>query len=177
MQCDYHSQIQILKYKSMKWNLLSLILFLQTVRLFTGKSQIKWKWLCWIDHKKILGGSTFGNWRFNILPLDRDSWLYNSLRMARVWMDEYIEQFYKVRGNLNHYPVGELQARVDLRRKLKCRSFRWYLKSVYPELLASLSATKPSIRTAIPNMPNVLTSALVSSFKFCIYFLVLIDST
>lgn len=30
-------------------------------------------------------------------------------------------------------PVGDVTARKELRDKLKCKSFRWYLVNIYPE--------------------------------------------
>lgn len=28
---------------------------------------------------------------------------------------------------------GDLTKRIDIKRRLKCKNFRWYLKNVYPE--------------------------------------------
>ncbi|KAJ8416967.1 hypothetical protein AAFF_G00328450 [Aldrovandia affinis] len=65
----------------------------------------------------------------------------NLARVAEVWLDEYKEQFY---GHGYHHlldksiDVGNLTDQIQLRQKLKCKSFRWYLENVYPEMDAPL---------------------------------------
>ncbi|NXX32876.1 GALT5 acetylgalactosaminyltransferase, partial [Nicator chloris] len=63
-----------------------------------------------------------------------------SLPSAQVWLDEYKELFY---GHAYHLvrskvDVGDLTQQIRLREKLRCKSFRWYLENVYPDLEAPL---------------------------------------
>lgn len=67
-------------------------------------------------------------------PNDKDTHGINTVRMAKVWMDEYQELLYMNRPDLRNHPdVGDVTHRVVLRNKLKCKSFDWYMKNIYPE--------------------------------------------
>lgn len=57
----------------------------------------------------------------------------NNRRLIDVWTDEYRNYFHKVIPDLNMVDAGTIDDRVELRKRLQCKSFRWYLDNVYPE--------------------------------------------
>ncbi|KAI8478844.1 Polypeptide N-acetylgalactosaminyltransferase 2 [Branchiostoma belcheri] len=58
----------------------------------------------------------------------------NTRRAAEVWMDEYKEYYYAAVPSARNVPFGNIQSRLELRKKLSCKPFAWYLEHVYPEL-------------------------------------------
>ncbi|CAL8108671.1 unnamed protein product [Orchesella dallaii] len=67
-------------------------------------------------------------WRTGVNVLRR-----NSVRLAKVWMDDYAEYYYQRIGH-DLGDFGDVSSRTHLRDNLKCKSFKWFLTEIYPEL-------------------------------------------
>nr|XP_056717444.1 polypeptide N-acetylgalactosaminyltransferase 5 [Euleptes europaea] len=86
-------------------------------------------------------GHIFRNDNPYSFPKDRVTTVERNLaRVAEVWMDEYKDLFYGhgyhlIQKNLN---VGNLAQQIELRKQLQCKSFKWYLENVYPDIEAPL---------------------------------------
>ena len=58
----------------------------------------------------------------------------NLARVALVWMDEYVDFYFKVNQMAKKSAISQdVGDRKELRDKLRCRSFRWYLENIWPE--------------------------------------------
>ncbi|XP_024118822.1 polypeptide N-acetylgalactosaminyltransferase 10 isoform X1 [Oryzias melastigma] len=54
----------------------------------------------------------------------------NLKRVAEVWMDEYAEYVYQRRPEYRHLSAGDMTAQKELRSRLNCKNFRWFMKEV-----------------------------------------------
>lgn len=76
-------------------------------------------------------------------PKDRQKTVERNLaRVVEVWLDEYKDLFYghgyQHLLNKKTVNIGNLTEQIELRKRLKCKSFKWYLDNVYPDMKAPL---------------------------------------
>lgn len=101
-------------------------------------------------------GHIFRDFHPYSFPNDRDTHGINTVRMAMVWMDEYIEYFYMNRPDLRDHPeAGDVTHRRMLREKLKCKSFDWYMQNVYPEKFIPMKNVRAYGRVASKSGHNI----------------------
>uniref|UniRef100_A0A8C3WPB4 Polypeptide N-acetylgalactosaminyltransferase n=1 Tax=Catagonus wagneri TaxID=51154 RepID=A0A8C3WPB4_9CETA len=78
----------------------------------------------------------------------------NQVRLAEVWMDSYKEIFY--RRNLQAAKMaqeksfGDISERLQLRERLHCHNFSWFLHNIYPEMF--VPDLKPTFYGTIKNL-------------------------
>ncbi|XP_065369181.1 putative polypeptide N-acetylgalactosaminyltransferase 9 isoform X2 [Calliphora vicina] len=90
-------------------------------------------------------------WRTGVNVLKK-----NSVRLAEVWLDDYSKYYYQRIGN-DKGDFGDVGARKKLRDRLGCKSFKWYLDNVYPELFI------PGESVAYGEIANIETDMCLDS--------------
>lgn len=106
-------------------------------------------------------GHIFRNDNPYSFPKDRVKTVERNLaRVAEVWLDDYKELFY---GHGYHLlqefsNIGDLTQQKELRKTLQCKSFRWYLDTVFPDLDAPLVRASGVVSVRISLSLNWVTN-------------------
>ncbi len=101
----------------------------------------------------------------------------NFNRLAEVWMDEYKELYYNKKPQARNMEYGDISKRVELRKRLKCKSFKWYIENVYPDVQmpelnppASGEVRKNLIVLFFWTIHKKKTSSICQKFRICLIF-------
>lgn len=62
----------------------------------------------------------------------------NTRRAVEVWMDEYKQLYYEAYPAAKYVQYGDISERLELKKRLNCKPFSWYLDNVYPDLKAKI---------------------------------------
>ncbi|XP_029291304.1 polypeptide N-acetylgalactosaminyltransferase 6-like isoform X2 [Cottoperca gobio] len=90
------------------------------------------------DQMELWGGHIYRKSSPHTFPNGRFVITRNLVRLAEVWMDEYKRVFYRLNKRaafiFKEKLFGNVSARHNLRERLQCRNFSWYLNNIYPEI-------------------------------------------
>eukprot|EP00930_Biecheleria_cincta_P062613 TRINITY_DN48074_c0_g1_i1.p1 TRINITY_DN48074_c0_g1~~TRINITY_DN48074_c0_g1_i1.p1 ORF type:complete len:319 (-),score=53.83 TRINITY_DN48074_c0_g1_i1:493-1314(-) len=76
-------------------------------------------------------------WSNQVYKVNGDDLTRNRLRVAEVWMDDYKKLVHLAGPSLARASdIGDVAARKDLRARLGCKTFDWYLDNVATEIHA-----------------------------------------
>ncbi|XP_069510081.1 polypeptide N-acetylgalactosaminyltransferase 10 [Ambystoma mexicanum] len=86
----------------------------------------------------------------------------NLKRVAEVWMDEYAEYIYQRRPEYRHLSAGDVGAQKEMRSRLNCKTFKWFMNEVAWDLPKFYPPVEPPA-AAWGKMRNVGTSLCVDT--------------
>lgn len=82
-------------------------------------------------------GHVFRNKSPHTFPKGTEVITRNQVRLAEVWMDDFKNIYYRRNKNAavmaRENKFGDITDRLNLRERLHCKNFTWYLNTIYPE--------------------------------------------
>lgn len=61
--------------------------------------------------------------------------IFNTDRIAEIWLDdEYKKYYYNSMGHTKNRNYGDITERMELKKKLGCKSFKWFLETLHPKM-------------------------------------------
>ncbi|XP_012706922.3 polypeptide N-acetylgalactosaminyltransferase 10 [Fundulus heteroclitus] len=89
----------------------------------------------------------------------------NLKRVAEVWMDEYAEYIYQRRPEYRHLSAGDVTTQKELRSKLNCKNFKWFMNEVAWDLPKHYPPVEPPA-AAWGEVRNVASGLCMESKHF-----------
>ncbi|KAM4726395.1 polypeptide N-acetylgalactosaminyltransferase 10-like [Anableps anableps] len=89
----------------------------------------------------------------------------NLKRVAEVWMDEYAEYVYQRRPEYRHLSAGDVTTQKELRNKLNCKNFKWFMNEVAWDLPKHYPPVEPPA-AAWGEVRNVASGLCMESKHF-----------
>ncbi|XP_027778978.2 polypeptide N-acetylgalactosaminyltransferase 15 isoform X1 [Marmota flaviventris] len=85
-------------------------------------------------------GHIYRNQDTHSSSLDQEAILRNKVRLAEIWLGSFKETFYRHSPEafvLRKAEKPDCTERLQLQRRLGCRTFHWFLANIYPEMYPS----------------------------------------
>lgn len=90
------------------------------------------------------------------------SYRWNTDRIAEVWLGDYLRYYYRTTGDTKNRNYGDISERLEIKKKIGCKSFDWFVKNVYPKVPIPDNIRDPTTTTSTTT-PMTTTTSLTST--------------